>query len=114
MRHDLPVATTTDHDVKAPVAGTVIAVAHEPGDEVATGQAIVVLESMKMEHEVLADADGIVRKLDVSVGDMVEEGQLLAVLAARPTTTSQDQGDHPPERFDEVREDLQAVRDRHA
>ena len=43
--------------------------------------AVVVLEAMKMEHEVLAGADGVVVGLAVAVGDEVEEGQALLTLA---------------------------------
>jgi acetyl-CoA carboxylase carboxyltransferase component len=114
MRDHLRVATTTDQHITAPVSGTVIAVACEPQDEISAGEAIVVLESMKMEHEVVADADGIVRQVEVSVGDMVEEGQLLAVLATTPTTAAAEERDQPPEELDQTREDLGAVRDRHA
>src|SRR5881392_4400161 len=67
--------------VTAPFAGTVIAIAREPEEPVSAGAAVVVLEAMKMEHEVVADADGVVRRVEVAVGDTVDEGQLLAVLA---------------------------------
>jgi acetyl-CoA carboxylase carboxyltransferase component len=59
----------------------VVAIAREPDDEVTAGEALVVLEAMKMEHEVQAEVDGVVRSLEVAVGDIVDAGQLLAVLA---------------------------------
>ena len=62
------------HDVTAPVTGTVISVAHQPDEEVRPGEALVVLESMKMEHEVLADVGGLVRSIEVELGQTVEEG----------------------------------------
>src|SRR3954469_15337807 len=70
-----------DIAVTAPFAGTVIAIAHEADEPVRAGAALVVLEAMKMEHEVVADADGVVRRVEVEGGDTVDEGQLLAVLA---------------------------------
>ena len=99
--------------VVAPFAATVIAVAYQPEETVGTGEALVILEAMKMEHEIVADAAGIVRRIEVQVGETVDEGQLLAVIemngaagADAPETVE------PPS--DEPRPDLQAVRDRHA
>ncbi len=66
----------------APFAATVIAVAHHPDDRVAPGTAVIVLEAMKMEHEVIAQTGGVVRRIEVSVGETVQEGQLLAPLEA--------------------------------
>ena len=75
--------------ITAPFSGTVIAIAHGPDEAGRAGAAVVVLEAMKMEHEVVADADGYVDRIDVAVGDTVDEGQRLAVLrpgATRPGT----------------------------
>ena len=68
-------------NVTAPFAGTVIAIGHEPAEPVRAGAALVVLEAMKMEHEVVAESDGVVERVEVAVGDTVDEGQLLAVVA---------------------------------
>ncbi len=51
------------------------------GDVVATGDTIVILESMKMEIPVLAESGGTVTRLAVAEGDVVQEGDLLAVIA---------------------------------
>lgn len=56
----------------APVPGTVTAVLVAPGDVVAAGDALVVLEAMKMEHRVVADVDGEVAEVTVKVGDSVD------------------------------------------
>jgi acetyl-CoA carboxylase carboxyltransferase component len=77
-------ASATEHEVTAPFAGVVVAIAHEREDRVGAGSALVVLEAMKMEHEVLAEIDGVVRNLAVAVGDAVQEGQLLLTLASSP------------------------------
>src|SRR3954463_634705 len=82
LRNDAPMPAGSDVPVTAPFAGTVIAVAHEPGEEVRAGAAIVVLEAMKMEHEVVADADATGPGVEVAVGETVDEGQVLAVLSA--------------------------------
>jgi biotin carboxyl carrier protein len=60
--------------------GTVIRIAAEPGDEVKAGDALVVLEAMKMEHAIKATADGTVAEVLVSPGQQVTEGDVLAVV----------------------------------
>ncbi len=51
-----------------------------PGVAVAAGEALVILESMKMEIPVLADAPGTVAEVCVTEGDVVHEGDVLVVL----------------------------------
>jgi acetyl-CoA carboxylase carboxyltransferase component len=99
-------------EILAPFSGTVIAVAHPPGDEVAAGAAVLVLESMKMEHEVLAEVDAVVHLVEVAVGDTVEEGQRLAVLAPDHAASRERQATLDETTL-EPREDLEAVRARH-
>jgi acetyl/propionyl-CoA carboxylase alpha subunit/acetyl-CoA carboxylase carboxyltransferase component len=69
--------------VRAPLHGTVVAVTVRPGDEVAPGREILVLEAMKMEHVVAAPGAGIVTSLAVQAGDTVAVGTLLATLDPR-------------------------------
>jgi propionyl-CoA carboxylase alpha chain len=64
----------------APMPGSVVRVAAEVGASVVAGQALVVLEAMKMEHTVAAPVDGVLTALHVSPGDQVESGQPLAVV----------------------------------
>jgi acetyl/propionyl-CoA carboxylase alpha subunit len=64
----------------SPVPGTVVAVHVAPGDAVTTGQALIVLEAMKMEHRITADADGTVLEVAVAVGDAVDAHEVLVVL----------------------------------
>ena len=52
----------------------------QPGAEVAAGDALVILESMKMEIPVLAESDGVLSRLAVNEGDVVQEGDLIAVI----------------------------------
>lgn len=61
----------------APMVGSVAAVRVELGDPVRSNEEIVVLESMKMEYPVRAGCDGVVAYVAVSVGDVVDGGQLL-------------------------------------
>jgi acetyl-CoA carboxylase carboxyltransferase component len=99
-------------DVTAPFAGTVIAVARGPDEQVRPGEALVVLEAMKMEHEVVVERGGVVERLEVSVGDTVSEGQLLAVV--QPGAAGDGRAEQPETDPAEPRADLQAVLDRHA
>jgi len=75
------VADDPDTLVTAPFAGTVIAIARGAQEQVGKGEALVVLEAMKMEHEVVAERSGTIRQVEVEVGQTVQEGQLLAVVA---------------------------------
>ena len=63
--------------ITSPMPGTVIAVEVESGSEVAEGQAVVVIEAMKMEHTLSAEIAGAVT-VEVNVGDKVTTGQVLA------------------------------------
>ncbi|MFN8159085.1 MAG: biotin carboxylase N-terminal domain-containing protein [Candidatus Nanopelagicales bacterium] len=65
-----------------PVPGTVTHVAVAVGDAVEAGQALVVLEAMKMEHTIRADADGVVTEIHVSVGQSVDAHTVVATLEA--------------------------------
>ena len=58
----------------APLLGTVVRVGVQPGDEVHLGQPLVVIESMKMEHVVLAEWAGTVTEVLVATGETVEVG----------------------------------------
>ena len=66
------------HRVSAPLSGTVVAVA-DVGTLVRAGRAIVIIESMKMQHDVMCDFDVVVESTHVLPGDTVHEGALLAV-----------------------------------
>ena len=67
-------------DVEAHITGTVWKVECEVGQAVAEGDTLVILESMKMEIPVLAESDGTVAQLAVNEGDVVQEGDLIAVI----------------------------------
>jgi 3-methylcrotonyl-CoA carboxylase alpha subunit len=67
--------------IAAPMPGLVKLVSVQAGDVVTKGQALVVLEAMKMEHTLVSPRDGIVAEANVSAGDQVEDGALLLALA---------------------------------
>jgi acetyl-CoA carboxylase carboxyltransferase component len=102
--------------VTAPFAGVVVTVEHQPGAPIRAGAPLVVLEAMKMEHEVLAEHDAVVGRVEVAVGDAVQAGDVLLVLAPadpidgelldRPSAAA-------TEDPDATRADLAAVRERH-
>jgi propionyl-CoA carboxylase alpha chain len=64
----------------APMPGSVVRVLVEAGADVEAGQALIVLEAMKMEHTVAAPAAGIVGEIRVRPGQQVEAGAVLVVM----------------------------------
>jgi acetyl-CoA carboxylase biotin carboxyl carrier protein len=67
-------------NVPAHITGTVVRVEKQPGDSVTEGEAIVILESMKMEMPLESPVDGRVREIRVKEGQAVAEGDILAVV----------------------------------
>ncbi len=70
----------TFQHIKAPVSGTLLQWQVAPGDAVAKGQMLAVIDAMKMEHEVLAPCAGVVGALGAHVGESIEAAQLLLKL----------------------------------
>ena len=66
--------------VEAGAAGKVFKIEANVGTAVKKGDAVVIIEAMKMEIPVVAPEDGTVASIDVAVGDAVEAGALLATL----------------------------------
>jgi acetyl-CoA carboxylase carboxyltransferase component len=109
---DPKMASPSEHSVTAPFAAVVVAIPHAREEHVGAGTPLMVLEAMKMEHEVLAEIDGVLRSLAVAVGDSVEEGQLLATL--EPATGERVHTADTEERAaGGERADVRAVRERH-
>jgi biotin carboxyl carrier protein len=67
-------------EVKAELVGTVWKIVTKPGDNVTVEQTLLILESMKMEIEVVAPQSGTVLEVLVKETDVVEEGQVLVVM----------------------------------
>jgi acetyl-CoA/propionyl-CoA carboxylase biotin carboxyl carrier protein len=67
--------------VAAPMQGTIVMTLVRPGDTVEAGQAVVVLEAMKMENHVVAQQAGTVSEVRVSPGDTVGAGDVLMVIS---------------------------------
>ncbi|MFZ9816158.1 MAG: acetyl/propionyl/methylcrotonyl-CoA carboxylase subunit alpha [Ilumatobacteraceae bacterium] len=68
-------------DVVAPMQGTIVKVLVEVGQEVNAGDAVVVLEAMKMENQLQADKAGTVSAVKVKAGDKVGSGDVLVVIS---------------------------------
>lgn len=68
-------------EVRAEMVAAVLVVDVTVGDEVAAGATLLLLESMKMEIPVLCEHGGTVTRVDVSSGDVVQEGDLLVMLS---------------------------------
>ena len=67
-------------EVKAGAAGKVFKIEAKVGQAVKKGDAVVIIEAMKMEIPVVAPEDGTVASIDVAVGDPIESGAVLATL----------------------------------
>lgn len=67
-------------EVRAEMVANVWKVVASVGDTVAEGDTLVILESMKMEIPVVTESGGVVREIAVKEGDVVQEGDLIAVL----------------------------------
>jgi len=73
--------------ITAPMPGLVLAIKVKEGDTVQAGQALLVMEAMKMENAITASYNGTVSRLYVREGDSISEGDLL-VEVARPKMTA--------------------------
>ncbi|HKT39155.1 MAG TPA: acetyl-CoA carboxylase biotin carboxyl carrier protein subunit, partial [Ktedonobacterales bacterium] len=82
-----------DANIRAPMPGLVSHVLVEEGVEVQRGQAVVVLEAMKMENDLPAPRAGVVKSLRVSKGQAVNQGDLLAVIGDPAGTPLADEDD---------------------
>ncbi|MEJ6549151.1 biotin carboxylase N-terminal domain-containing protein [Corynebacterium sp. USCH3] len=79
-RYDDPSDIVAEGALVAPMPGTVTSVLVAIGDTVATGQKLMTIEAMKMEHTISATSDGTVSELAAAAGDHIETGTLLAVI----------------------------------
>lgn len=66
--------------VKSPLPGTITTISVKAGDQVKTGDTVCVLEAMKMENNITAEADGAVTGICVAAGDSVMEGTTLLTI----------------------------------
>ncbi|MEA2111504.1 MAG: biotin/lipoyl-containing protein [Campylobacterota bacterium] len=76
-----PAASGETEDIKAMLPGSVWKIIANPGDSVAEGDTLIILESMKMEIDIVAPKAGVVKSINVNVNDKVVEGQVVAVMS---------------------------------
>ena len=69
--------------ITADIVASIISIDVAVGDEVTTGQTVLVMESMKMEIPMTAPAPGVVTRIGVAIGDIVQEGDMLVELTRR-------------------------------
>jgi len=73
--------TFVAEQIRAEMVANVLSVLVSEGEEVAAGQPVVIMESMKMEIPVLAETGGTVGTVFVAQGDVVQEGDVMVELA---------------------------------
>ncbi|CAN5757958.1 biotin/lipoyl-binding carrier protein [soil metagenome] len=73
-------ASDTGTEIVAEMVANVLTVVAQSGQRLEPGDTIVILESMKMEIPVLTESGGMVREVRVDEGDVVQEGDVLAVI----------------------------------
>ena len=91
--HRLDIISDSDHaddgeatgNLRSPMPGRIIEVMATQGQQVKQGDALLILEAMKMEHTITAPHDGVVQSLHYSAGDLVDEGVELLLLTAHRT-----------------------------
>ena len=66
--------------IRAEMVASVHSVLMAEGDAVVIGDTLVILESMKMEIPVLAEEAGVIGEISVAVGDVVREGDIIAII----------------------------------
>jgi propionyl-CoA carboxylase alpha chain len=80
-----PAATRERGSLVAPMPGSVVRVEAAVGQRVAAGQLMLVIEAMKMEHQIVAPAAGVVAEIRVAPGDQVQAGDVLATVTGDGT-----------------------------
>jgi len=107
-------ASGSGHSLRAPMTGRLVQHGAAPGQTVAAGAELAVIEAMKMQHALAAEAPCVVQQWLVQPGQAVQEGEPLALLSpasdGAPASQPEAGAAHPPA----VRADLQRVLDRQA
>jgi len=75
-----PTVAVVGEEVAAPMPGKVLQLKVSEGDSVKDGDTLLILEAMKMENEIIANASGNIKKINVAANDMVDTGDVLMVI----------------------------------
>jgi biotin carboxyl carrier protein len=65
----------------APMPGKILEVLVEQGQAVASGDLLLVMEAMKMEHRIVANVDGVIAMMNLKEGDQVQQGDILVEIS---------------------------------
>lgn len=76
-----PVTNGTSSSIHAPMPGSILSVKVKEGEQVKSGQVLLILEAMKMENEIVAPKDGVINKIYTTVGQSVSTNDPLIILA---------------------------------
>ncbi|MGZ0187681.1 MAG: carboxyl transferase domain-containing protein, partial [Alphaproteobacteria bacterium] len=101
------------HIVKSPMQGAIVSLTAEPGVEIRAGETLLVMDSMKMQHDIVADVSGIVTAFALDAGDVALEGAPLAYIEIRDVANVAG-GDAEEIDLDAIRPDLAEVFSRQA
>ena len=99
--------------VCSPIQGTIVAIEAGVGEQVRAGDAVVVVEAMKMEHVIVAECDAVVRQVTMEVGHVVREGYPILFLE-EAEVAERDEIYKEQLDLNYIRPDLQENFDRHA
>jgi biotin carboxyl carrier protein len=76
-----PTVTGGEIQLRAPMPGMIVDVPVEEGQQVAAGDNLVILESMKMQNELKSPREGVVSRVRVKAGDNVDQNQVMIILS---------------------------------
>lgn len=96
----------------APMQGTIVHIYVAADEDVMPGQLVLVMEAMKMEHEICTQVSGTIREITVAVGDTVYDGHALAFIEEKNLDIAADDGAATVD-LDHIRDDLAEVIERH-
>ena len=71
----------SDGSLVAPMPGTILDIMVTHGESVSSGQPLLLMEAMKMEHKIVSPSDGTIENLLCNIGDRVDQGAVLIVVA---------------------------------
>ncbi|WP_258360378.1 biotin/lipoyl-containing protein [Moorella sulfitireducens] len=78
--HPVPSGNGAPGNVNAPMPGSILSVKVKEGERVSAGQLLLLLEAMKMENEIVAPRDGVVKRIYIAAGQSVNTGEPLVAL----------------------------------
>lgn len=76
-----PWCAPNDHEVRSHIPGTVVAVEVKEGDTVKAGELLLVHEAMKMRNRVVMPFDGVIKKINVGVGERIAKDVVMIEIA---------------------------------